>query len=119
MNTAIAWNKSRFTLWDRSDFDIINNLSVVFHDFARRLLTSFSVDMILLLRYENWSTNFRDLQLTVNVAPFCLKHIYAVLFLFMHVTMPPQQALGYEEGIIFEQVYIQIGLYHLHRLNLS
>ena len=50
---------SRFILSERSDFQMIINLSIVVHAFPVRMLTSLSVDEILLLRYMNWSTNLR------------------------------------------------------------
>ena len=37
---------------------MIDNLSIVVHACARRMLTSFSVDEILLPTYVNFSTNF-------------------------------------------------------------
>ena len=46
------------------------------------MLTSLSVDEILLQKYVNLSTNFKGLTLEVEVAPFHLKHINTVLFMF-------------------------------------
>ena len=76
--------KSRFILSDRSDFRNINNLSIVVHTFARCILTSLSVDEILLPRYVNLTTKFRRLPLLVEVPPSRLKYIYSVLF-FIHM----------------------------------
>ena len=73
-DTAIAWRKYRFILSDRSDFQRINNLSIEFHADTIRMFTSLSVDEMLLLRYVNWSTNFRGWPLRVD--------IYSVLFEF-------------------------------------
>ena len=42
---------------------MINNLSIAVHAFVRFMLTSLSVDEMLLLRYVNWSINFRGLLL--------------------------------------------------------
>ena len=89
MNTATAWKKSWFILLDWSDFYMIDNLPIAFHAFARHLLTSLSVDEMLVPRYENLTTNFRGLPLTVKMAPFYLKHIYSVLFAFMYRPMSP------------------------------
>ena len=50
MNTA--WKKSCFILPDRSDFYMINNLSIAIHRFARCVMTSLSVDEILLPMYS-------------------------------------------------------------------
>ena len=45
-------------LWDQSDIHMINNLSITFYAFTRRMLTSLSVDETLLPRYVNWPSNF-------------------------------------------------------------
>ena len=42
-----------FILSDKSDFHIIDNQSIAVHNFANCMLTSLSVDEILLLRYVN------------------------------------------------------------------
>ena len=42
--------------YDRSDFYMAENLPKAIDVFAMRMLTSFSVDEILLPRYGNWST---------------------------------------------------------------
>ena len=41
------------------------------------------------VRYMNWSANLRGLPLRLEMAPFCLKHVYFVLFAFMLRPMPP------------------------------
>ena len=46
-------------------------------------MSSLSVDEILLLRYVNYSINFRGLPLTVEMALSHLKHMNSVLFTFM------------------------------------
>ena len=46
-----------------------------------RMMTSFSVEELLLPRFVNWSTNFRRLPL-VKMALFCLKQMNSVLFGF-------------------------------------
>ena len=53
IDTGIAWKESRFILSDRLDFQMVNNLSVTFHAFARCMLTSLSVDKILLPKYND------------------------------------------------------------------
>ena len=40
---------------------MIDNLSIAIHALLMRMLTSLSVDEILLLRYVNWSSYFRGL----------------------------------------------------------
>ena len=47
--------------YQRSDCYMINKLSIAVHLFAMHVLTSLSVDEILLPKYVNWFTNFRDL----------------------------------------------------------
>ena len=51
---------------------MINYLSIAFHAFASRMLTSVSVDEMLLPKYLNWG--LRGLQLKVEMGPSCLKH---------------------------------------------
>ena len=58
-----------FILSDRSDFHIIDSLSIAVYGFVRCILTSLSVDPTLLLRYVNLSTNFRELPFRVEMAP--------------------------------------------------
>ena len=49
-----------------SHFHMIDNLSIESHAFTRRISTSLSLDEMLLLRYMNWSTNFRGLDRGYN-----------------------------------------------------
>ena len=62
---------------------MINNLSIAFHTFARCMFTSLSVGEMLLPRYANLSTNFKDLPFRVKMALFRLEHKISVLFVFM------------------------------------
>ena len=87
----------------RSDFNMINNLSIGFYTFTRCMLISLSVDEMLLPRYVNCSTNFRVLPLIVMMDPLCLKHMYSVL--------------GQEIGVLLGLVYIEV-LGHLDCLHL-
>ena len=57
-DTDTPWKKFCFILSDRSDFYMIDNLLIAAHTFARHMLTSLSVDEILLLRYVGLSSNF-------------------------------------------------------------
>ena len=61
IDTATAWKKSHFILLNRSDCHIINKLPIAFYTFTRHILTSLSVDKMLLSWYVNWLTNFRGL----------------------------------------------------------
>ena len=83
IDTAIASKKSCFILSDRSDFHMIDNQSIVVYIFAQYMLTSLSIDKILLPRYVNLSTNFRGLLLKVEMAPSCLKQMNC--FICVHI----------------------------------
>ena len=56
--TTTAWEKKRFILSERSDFYMIDNLLIAIYAFLTHMLTSLSVDEMLLPRYMNRSTNF-------------------------------------------------------------
>ena len=69
-----AWKKSSFISSEILDFHMIDNLSIVVNAFSMHMLTSLSV-----VRYINWSTNFRGLPLKVEMATSDLKHMNSVL----------------------------------------
>ena len=77
IDTATAKKKSHFILSDRSDFHIIDNLPIAAHAFARRILTTLSVDETLLPKYVNLSTNFTKPPFGVESAlnNYCFKWI--------------------------------------------
>ena len=52
-NTATAWKKTLFILSERSDFHMVDNLSIEVYAVPMGMLTSLSVDEILLQRYVN------------------------------------------------------------------
>ena len=54
---------------ERSDFHMIDKLSIATHTFAVRMLTWLSIDVILLPRYLNSSTNIRGLPF---ILPSCV-----------------------------------------------
>ena len=74
IDKTAAWKKFRFNLSDRSDLHIIDSLSIAVHTFARRILTSLSVDETLLPRNGNLSTNFRWRPFRMEISPR-LKHV--------------------------------------------
>ena len=74
---------------------MIDNLLISVQIFFMRMLTSLSVDEILLPRYVNWSTNFRGLLFNDEMAPSCFK------------------------GIQLGQFYLREAVGHLHSLHLS
>ena len=50
INTTATPKKMRFILLDKSDFCMIDNISIAVHMFASRILLSFLVDKTLLAR---------------------------------------------------------------------
>ena len=54
---------------------MIDNMSIAPHTFVRCMLTTLSINEILLPRYVNQSTNFRDLLFKVEKVPSCLKEM--------------------------------------------
>ena len=80
---------SSFIISDRLDFHMIDNLSIGFHAFVKRVLILLSLDEILQLRYVNGSTNFRGFPHRVEMAPFCLNHINSILLAFTQRSMLP------------------------------
>ena len=99
-----------------SDFWMINNLLKTVHAITRHILTSLSVDEILLPRCVNLSTNFRGLPLNVEMASSHLKHINSVLFTFTWRQCFLLPAPGYAAGIQLGLMYLQEVLYNLHCL---
>ena len=67
---------------------MINNLLIAIHVFPMHILTSLSVDEILLQRYVNNSINFRDLPFNMEIALSFLKHMNSVLSEFTLRSMP-------------------------------
>ena len=66
-DTAADWKKSRFILLKRSDVHVIDNLLEAVQACAMRVLASIFVDMVLLSRYVNWSTDFRGFFICIHV----------------------------------------------------
>ena len=75
--TVTAWKKSCFILSDRSHFYLINNLSIAFDAFARYMLTSLSVNEILLPSYGNLFTSFKSLPHHIYQPMRAFKKFYA------------------------------------------
>ena len=76
--SSTAWKKLRFILSIRSDFHMIDSLSIAAHAFVSRVSMSASVDETLLPRQVNLSTSFGELPPSVEMSPVGLKHIYSV-----------------------------------------
>ena len=75
IDTTTAWKNLPFCLSDRTEFQMIDNLSIAVTSF---ILMSFSVNDILLPRYKNLSTNFREPPFRVEMSPFLWKLMYSV-----------------------------------------
>ena len=78
----------RFILSDRFDFHVIDNQSIAVNAFASRILMPFSAGEILLSRYVNLSTNFREPLFRVEMSPYSHSNhmskphiVYNVIFL--------------------------------------
>ena len=50
----------------RPEFHMVDNLSIAVHALPISMLKSLSIDVILLPRYMNWSTNFKGLPFDYN-----------------------------------------------------
>ena len=61
---------------------MIDSLSFAVHALSVRMLTSLSIDEILLPSYVNWSTDFSGLLREVEIGPCYLKYMNSVLFAF-------------------------------------
>ena len=90
---------------------MIDNLSIAVHAFHILMLTSLSVDEILL------STNFRSLTFKVEMTAFCLKYMNSVLFTSSLWTINFVLASGYAVRIRFGWVYSPEAVDHLHSLH--
>ena len=89
INTTTAWKKYHFILLQRLAFHMIDNLSTAVHTFARCILTSLSVDEIMLPRYVNSTTNFKGSSHQKEKTASCFKHTNSPLFVFMLRPFPP------------------------------
>ena len=70
-----ALKKLHFILSDKSDFHMMDNLSIAVHAFASHTLMSFSVVETLLPRYMKLSTSFREPLFKLKMSPFWLKYM--------------------------------------------
>ena len=78
IDTISIWKKLHFILSVWFDFHMIDNQSIATHTIAGRIMTSFSMEETLLLRYVNLFTDFREPPFT-----FWLKHMYSVFSSFI------------------------------------
>ena len=70
---------SRFIFSDRLDFHMFVNLPIAVYGFPQCILTSLSIDEILLPTNMNWPTYFRGLSINEKMATSYLKHMNSVL----------------------------------------
>ena len=96
--------KSCFILSVRSDFHMINNLSIA--AMLSLCICSHCFDEILLPKYVNWSTNFWGLLLSVEMAPSCLKHMNSVLKIQINEPCLLWNPLQTKKWIFFWNVYL-------------
>ena len=91
IDTTTVWKKLRLILSDKSDFHMINNISITVPAFAWRILI---LHEKLQAKYINLFTNFREPPFRVEMSPYWVKHMYSVLSTF---TWSPMQ-LGFGLG---------------------
>ena len=72
IDTTATWKKLHFISSVRSDFHMIESLSIAVHAFISRVSMSFSVDETLLPRYVNLSTSLREAPSSVVMLPVWL-----------------------------------------------
>ena len=100
--TINAWKTSCFLLSERSDFSMIDNLSIPVHALPMCLLTSLSVDEILLPKYVNWFINFRGFPSNEEMAPFWTKiHEFCFIWVYAETsaTFCPLHAMQQRFGL--------------------
>ena len=83
---ATALKNPRFISLGRSDFHIVDDLTIAVYAFHVRMLTLLSVNAILLTRYVKWSIGLQGLPFNVLMAPSSLKHFYSFLFEAMQLS---------------------------------
>ena len=84
-DTVTDWNKSHCILSERSNFIISEKLSIATHACPLRMLTSLSIDEILMPMYVNWSTDFWSLTLKVGMALFLSLIISLSLYIYIYI----------------------------------
>ena len=68
MDTTAAWKKLCCILSDRSGFHMTDNLLIADHAFASSVLTSFSIDEMLLPREVNLFASFKEPPVRVEMS---------------------------------------------------
>ena len=98
-DTVTVKKKIRFISYERSDFYIIDNLSIADHSFPKCILTSFGLGMGLGLFgfmahqplwvikensiLNTWTVLFQTISLSISTPLNCQKHLYFKLFSFV------------------------------------
>ena len=64
---------------------MIDSLSIAFYAFARDMLTFLSVNEMLLMKYVNWPTNFRDLPFKFPYEKKSAQEAVIFISVFLHL----------------------------------
>ena len=107
--TTIQLGRNTVIFYQRSDFNMVDNLSIAVHTFTNCML---SVEKILLTMYLNGSTNFRGMQLEVEMIPSCLKHMRSILFALSKWPVYYTACSRHTVGIWLRQGYFREALDH-------
>ena len=86
---------------------MIDNLSIAVQVLPMRLLTSLSVDEILLPAYMNWFTNFCSLPINEEMAPSWLNKKNSFWSEFSRDQCLLLPAPGYVAQIRLDQIYLE------------
>ena len=86
--TWVQFWRIRVLIYPRSYFYIVDNLLIAVDALTIRMLSSLSLDKILLLKFINWSTNFRGLPINDEMTPLLLKYMNSVLSEFTQRLTP-------------------------------
>ena len=81
--TQLQLGRILVLFYQRSNFHMVHNLSIAVYDLPMCILTSLSVDEILLLKYMNCSTNFRGFLFNEVIVLFWL-NTWTQFYLSLH-----------------------------------
>ena len=94
-DTDTAWENSHFILSERLNFHMVVNQSIAVHALPKHTLTSLSEDELLVMRYMNWSINFRGLPSKDAKTDYCWQELY------LSVEDKCRQAMGIHNNFLF------------------
>ena len=87
-HTRVLTRLQFFIFAERSEFHVVVNLSIAIHTLPMCIMTSLSVNEILLPRYMSWSSNLWGSSFNEEMASSCLKPNNSVLSEFTKRPMP-------------------------------